>query len=1296
MLGQLVKLSIECAAEERRIEPEHADGLAREHAELERRERKARERREERRRELEGRDAREREEIQGRYARDKGAVEAEKEGVLRQLSRERESAESALKKTLEKASWEAESALVTIQMQADAEERKAKQGHEGRLTELTELDRACGSAAAPFRLGGGRETAAAVDDALKRRLASEPKAVFKEERELAQGLLAEFKKLGQPRIVAAAGPWILILLLAAAAGGAAWMMVADEAVRLRAALGSAAGVLVAGGVVFGILRSRAKTRTRAQAKELHGRVRRSLDLARQAENADADAFAEALEERIDEARRKSNREVSEAREKARAAQKQTAEQHRAGVAGETERAARALAVIEEQKARGIGELDGRLEATRREIERDEREAVETARREHAEAVEAIEREYARACAALDVRWADGLRAVHALLAAGQGIDPDLVDWNSPAWDRWKSPAWTGATGQVRFGEMKVDLAQLTEELPHRLKLPESFTVPAMLTFPVRGSLLLESDHAGREASIDAARLVMSRLLTQIPPGRVKFTIFDPVGLGQSFAGFMHLADHDESLVGSRIWTEKEHIQQRLADLTEHMETVIQKYLRNEYATIDEYNAQAGELAEPFRFLVMADFPMGIEQESLRRLSSIALTGPRCGVYMIILRDTRQPLPPGLRMEEILAHSVRLVHKPGGFVWEDAVFRRFPLRMDSPPDEKRLTSLMEMVGKAAKEAKRVEVPFASIAPADGEGAGEGGFWSRSSQSDLRVPIGKSGATRLQSLRLGVGVAQHVLVAGKTGSGKSNLMHTIVTNLAMWYGPDEVEFYLVDFKKGVEFKAYATSELPHARAIAVESDREFGLSVLQRVDAELSRRGALFREAGAQELGAYREKTGEKMPRTVLLVDEFQEFFSEDDKVAQEASGLLDRLVRQGRAFGVHVVLGSQTIGGSSGLARSTLGQIAVRVALQCTEADSQMILGDNNSAARLLSRPGEAVYNDAGGLVEANSPFQIAFLPDQERGEYLEKVHALAKARQVTPPAPIVFEGNTAAAIRKNRRLAELLARRDFPPAASVVTAYVGEPVAIKEPASIPLRRQSGANVLLVGQQEESAVAIFASMAASIAAQQKPGVAIFYLMDGSPADSRFAGVLERVMRALPQQSRVVAFREVPEAINELATMLAQRQGNADAQAGPAVYLLMFGLQRFRALRRQEEDFSFSRSEEAPAAKPDKQFAELLSEGPAAGIHSVIWADTPITVERTLERSSMRQFDHRILFQMSATDSSNLIDSPLANRLGTHRALLYSEEQGTAEKFRPYEAPDEEWLKSLAEKLGSRTV
>src|SRR6185503_19501436 len=175
-------------------------------------------------------------------------------------------------------------------------------------------------------------------------------------------------------------------------------------------------------------------------------------------------------------------------------------------------------------------------------------------------------------------------------------------------------------------------------------------------------------------------------------------------------------------------------------------------------------------------------------------------------------------------------------------------------------------ILDMVGKRAKESKRVEVPFESIAPPPEK------MWSGSCTDELTVPIGRMGATRQQMLRLGRGVQQHLLIAGKTGSGKSTLLHALVTNLAMWYSSDEVEFYLIDFKKGVEFKTYATHQLPHARAIAVESDREFGLSVLQRIDAELTRRGEMFREAGVQDLGSYRETPGQPpIPRTLLIID-----------------------------------------------------------------------------------------------------------------------------------------------------------------------------------------------------------------------------------------------------------------------------------------------------------------------------------------------------------------------------------------------------------------------------------------
>jgi hypothetical protein len=109
------------------------------------------------------------------------------------------------------------------------------------------------------------------------------------------------------------------------------------------------------------------------------------------------------------------------------------------------------------------------------------------------------------------------------------------------------------------------------------------------------------------------------MLSITPAGRLTFTIFDPVSLGQNFAAITHLADYEENLIDGRIWTQPDQIEQRLADLNEHMEKVIQMYLRNEYASIVEYNAAAGNIAERYHFLIIADFPANISENAARRL-----------------------------------------------------------------------------------------------------------------------------------------------------------------------------------------------------------------------------------------------------------------------------------------------------------------------------------------------------------------------------------------------------------------------------------------------------------------------------------------------------------------------------------------------------------------------------------------------------------------------------------------------------------------------------------------------------
>ena len=859
----------------------------------------------------------------------------------------------------------------------------------------------------------------------------------------------------------------------------------------------------------------------------------------------------------------------------------------------------------------------------------------------------------------------------------------------PAWQQligqWHPPKTV--TEVLPIGSLDVNLENIDGGVSQdeRLSVARTqFDVPALLRFPDEMSLVVKTDGGGRDEAVALLQNTMLRLLTSLPPGKVRFTIIDPVGLGENFSAFMHLADYDEVLVTSRIWTEEQQINKRLLDLTEHMENVFQTYLRNEFATIQEYNKLAGEVAEPYHFLVIANFPFNFSDEAARRLTSIMSSGPRCGVHTLLSYDVRQQMPRGFEIADLTKDATQLDWVKDQFVWQHPVYSQLPLTLDPPPHTTEFSQIVRNVGDESRDARHVEVAFERIAPTPEL------LWSQDSRRGIDVPLGRAGATKLQHLRLGRGTSQHVMIAGKTGSGKSTLLHILITNLALYYSADEVEFYLIDFKKGVEFKTYAANRLPHARVVAIESDREFGLSVLQRLDAILQERGDTFRDLGVQDIGAYRDANPDTvMPRLLLVIDEFQEFFTDDDSIAQQSGLLLDRLVRQGRAFGIHVLLGSQTLGGAYSLARSTMGQIAVRIALQCSEADAHLILSEENSAARLLSRPGDAIYNDSNGTVEGNHPFQIAWLDDDRRERFLRKIIDERHARDIRPM--VVFEGNVPAQPVNNTALIRAIRKQESEFSPYTISLWLGEPVAIKESTFVPLRRQSGHNILVVGQNESLARGTLLMSAVSAAAQTTadPGsdneeIARFYVFNANERSDDDA-IWSTFAQEIPHKVKQVDMRGAPQAINEIRSEIARRDSGQLVDE-PPIYLVINGLSRFRDLRKDDDDFGFGGgfgAEDKPASC-SKTFSEIIKEGPSLGVHALVWCDTYSNATRWASNQTIKEFELRVCFQMNSTDSANLIDSPIANRLGPNRAPLYVEEVGSAEKFRPYGTASADWV------------
>ena len=938
-------------------------------------------------------------------------------------------------------------------------------------------------------------------------------------------------------------------------------------------------------------------------------------------------------------------------------------------------------------------------------------------------------------------------------------------WPDLAFGNWSPPEQIPPG--VRIGQFHLRLADIDYGVPDDAQLvPEhtDFSIPALLPFPEKTSLIIRSSGGeGREASVDLLQVVMLRLLTTLPPGKLRFTIIDPIGLGENFSAFMHLADYDELLVTSRIWTENSHIELRLTDLTAHMETVFQTYLRNEFKTIEEYNDFAGEVAEPYHILVVAGFPASFSEQAARRLTSIMSSGPRCGVYTLLSVDPQLSMPPDFRLEDAEYEATCLTWADDAFMFDDEEIAWLPLEVHSAPEPDEFSRIVKRVGDASKDARRVEVAFERIAPTE--------LWQQDSRGGLDVPLGRAGATKLQHMRLGKGTSQHMLIAGKTGSGKSTLMHILVTNLALHYSPNEIEFYLIDFKKGVEFKTYASNRLPHARVIAIESDREFGLSVLQRLDSILKERGDLFRDRGVQDITGFRNSNPERMPRIMLMIDEFQEFFTEDDRISQNSTLLLDRLVRQGRAFGMHVMLGSQTLGGAYSLARSTLGQVAVRIALQCSEADAHLILSEENTAARLLTRPGEALYNDANGLLEGNHPFQIAWLDDDKRDVLLQRIDERTREEAIQTEPAIVFEGNIPAAPLNNPHLVELFSpdrSRDNDPN-RIIDVWLGEAVAIKPHSAIRFHRLSGSHLLLIGQSPISARGILSTVflaaigqiepraveftqipadavlmededtddidesdtsatsespsmddalaamksfsfsdmkidkpqppgsgterdAEDSAIQKSAGVAQFYVLDGELADTPDREFWSELASPLPHDIRVGGPRDAARFVSDLAALITAR---ADDDSQPPVFLFIDNLGRFRDIRKSDDEYSFGARREEQET-PAQQFVRILKDGPPVGVHCVVWADTFNNASRWMSNPTLRELEMRVAFQMSATDSSNFIESPVAGKLGQNRAILYLEEDGSHEKFRPYGLPSDDWLELVHQGLPNLSV
>lgn len=202
--------------------------------------------------------------------------------------------------------------------------------------------------------------------------------------------------------------------------------------------------------------------------------------------------------------------------------------------------------------------------------------------------------------------------------------------------------------------------------------------------------------------------------------------------------------------------------------------------------------------------------------------------------------------------------------------------------------------------------------------------------------------------------------HALIAGTTGAGKSELLQTMITSLALTNSPDRLSFVLIDYKGGAAFAECA--RLPHTLGLVTDLDAHLTSRALRSLEAEVRRRERMLASCGAADISRYDALAPEvPLARLFIVIDEFR-------VLAEELPDFIEGLVRiaaVGRSLGIHLILATQRPAGvvSADMRANLNLRIALRVRDSC---DSHDVIESDAAAVIPAELPGRAILRTGGG------------------------------------------------------------------------------------------------------------------------------------------------------------------------------------------------------------------------------------------------------------------------------------------------------------------------------------------
>jgi DNA segregation ATPase FtsK/SpoIIIE, S-DNA-T family len=570
--------------------------------------------------------------------------------------------------------------------------------------------------------------------------------------------------------------------------------------------------------------------------------------------------------------------------------------------------------------------------------------------------------------------------------------PDHADWLSLRLGTGRAPLSVAVRLPRRDLALEPDpLLQAAQQLA--AEFHEVFDVPVSL--PLRGVGV--AGMAGPSAEVlNAVRTLAVQLATHHSPDEVKLVAVCSREQAADWAWLRwlpHLYAGDRTRL---ILSEGEEGQRVLSDLFDLLS-------RRRHALTE---SRAGEQQAPLpHFIFLVGAPWLLEQHGL--LPLLLRDGPACGAFPVMLAGRREELPKECRaiaevgpgtglLTQLAPERAQIAFRPDNVtpeLGEELARSLAPLRLQEPAEAAPLPgSLFFLAMMGARRAEELAAPAR--------------WQSTEPFRSLAAPLGfRAGGEPVLIDLHERGHGPHGLVAGATGSGKSELLQSLIASLACFYHPHDLVFVLVDYKGGGMANAFAG--LPHLVGAITNLQGNLAARALAAIKGELRRRQSLLADAGVNHIDEYMQlrRQGEALvplPHLVIIVDEFAELKKEMPDFMRE----LISAVRVGRSLGVHLILATQKPAGvvDEQIWSNSRFRLCLRVE---RPEDSQEVL--KRPDASDLTRPGRAYFQ-----VGNNERFELLqaawggapYLPDDPGRDPREIVLVAldGSRRTLTPPS----------------------------------------------------------------------------------------------------------------------------------------------------------------------------------------------------------------------------------------------------------------------------------------------------